>query len=1002
MRIFKNLILIVCLIGISNCYPQDASYFITWYSADNNHLPQNTVKCIVKDKYGFIWLSTESGLVRFDGENFKTYNSATIPGVKSDRMYMFGGSVEKDSLIIRNELYQYFLIRKRTVVNDTTLHNPLLKPKKGYIRDNLEIIPSLHYASKKEVFTISSKGNSYVIGNDSVRLFTKNSKLKEQFAHTLKDSSQFFAISGKLYLVENNNGYAQFTGKEIIHKKFAPYITEKCSVYTNEPVEQVFLVSGKNVYLIEDKNGILTTTLLYNNFDAKNNIKAIYFDSKNNALYLGSHNKGLIVVKKQDFKQMTSPVRHKSGVDGVYYGITAYGKNKILAGSGDVFENGKHISNIDIGNGSDKYVIVTDDNGDMWVKIYTHLYRYKKESGFKDYDRWTLENRIATLIKGKDGKIWIAVTYPYKGEEPGSLYFIDPKDPNCSPQLYMRLKNGAKCLYSMSEDELWVGSRNTMLKVNIKEKKATEVPGFKDAYIRHMYSTFTNELWVATYKKGLFLYKNGKLTSFPIDKNKYILTAQCIVEDNKGLFWVTTNRGLFCINKQDLYDYASGKKEGIYYYHYSKENGFTTNEFNGGCEPCGTYLNNQTIFFPSMEGVVYFNPDKIKLSHPNNAIFIDDAEIDGTTVSTTNLTLSRNFERAKFLISSPYYGNKDNQYIEIKLTGPVTQDWTGITENYISFSTLPPGEYKLTARKLSGFQSDYLFTTITFSIQPAFWQTTWFIIIIAIAGILTLILFFKIRLGYIRYKNRVLEQQVAIRTAQLSTTIKTLRETKDKLSWQNENHKKLIKNITHDIKSPLKFMAITGRYVYNSLNDDETTLKEDIESIYTSSSQLYHFVDNFLEYTKAADNNHKTKPYYLYELAEEKTTFFKNIAKSRNVALINTIDKAITVTPNRHLLAIVLHNLLDNAIKNTNGGTITFTTTKTEGAIALSIKDTGKGMSAAQLDHYNKLINGDADDDDKKGMGLLIIAELIAIMGITMQITSVQGNGTKVTLVITS
>ncbi|KAF2515451.1 HAMP domain-containing histidine kinase [Flavobacterium salilacus subsp. salilacus] len=1002
MQIVKKIVLIVYLLGISKCYTQDTSYFVTWYSADNNHLPQNTVKSIVKDMYGFIWLSTESGLVRFDGENFKIYDSSTIPGIKSDRMYMFGGNVKKDSLVIRNELHQYFLIRKRMVVKDNSTYNFLRKTKKDYIKDNLQIIPSLHHAMPREIFTVSSGGNRYVIDNDSIRLFTDNNKLKKQFAYTVKDSSQFFTLSGKLYLIENDNGYIEFTGSKTVHKKFDSHITGKYSIYTNEPVEQVFLVSGKNVYLIEVKNDKLTTTLLYDNFDAKNNIKAIYFDAKNNALYLGSHNKGLMVVKKQDFKQMTSPLKHKRGLDGVYYGITDYHKNKILSSSGDIFENGKHTGNVDIGNGSDKYAIVTDNNGDIWVKMYIYLYRYKKESGYKNYDTWTLGNRIATLTKAKDGKIWIGTAYPYEGEEPGALYVADPDAPNCSPKLYMEFSNGPKCIYSMTEDELWVGSRGTLLKINIKKKEVTEIPEFKNAYIRNMYSTSIHELWIATYKKGLFLYKNGKIVNFPTDKNNYILTAHCIIEDKKGFFWVTTNRGLFCINKQDLYDYASGKKDGIYYYHYNKDNGFTTNEFNGGCEPCGVYLNNQTVYFPSMEGIVYFDPDNIILNHPDNTIFIDEAQVDGTTYSTDNLMLNRNFERINFFISSPYYGNKDNQYIEVKLIGPVTQDWTGITENYVSFSTLPPGKYQLKARKLSGFQSEYLYKNISFSIQPAFWQTTWFTVIVVIASVLAVILFFKIRLGYIRYKNRLLEQQIAVRTTQLSTTIKTLRETKETLSRQNENHKKLIKNITHDIKSPLKYMAITGRYVYNNLSDSDSAIKEDVESIYTSSSQLYHFVDNFLEYTKTADNNTNAEPYHLHKLVREKITFFKNIAKSHNTVVINTIDETITVTPNRHLLAIVLHNLLDNALKNTTGGTITFAVTKTENTVALSIKDTGKGMSAVQLDHYNKLISGNGDDKEKSGMGLLIIAELIVIMGITMKIKSVKGKGTEVILTITS
>lgn len=43
-----------------------------------------------------------------------------------------------------------------------------------------------------------------------------------------------------------------------------------------------------------------------------------------------------------------------------------------------------------------------------------------------------------------------------------------------------------------------------------------------------------------------------------------------------------------------------------------KQIGFNTNDFDRGCNPCGLFLENQNITFPSIEGIVYFNPNLIK------------------------------------------------------------------------------------------------------------------------------------------------------------------------------------------------------------------------------------------------------------------------------------------------------------------------------------------------------------------------------------------------------
>lgn len=58
-----------------------------WYDTENG-LPQNSVKDIVQDKYGFIWLSTENGLAKYDGNLFQIKNNL---GCNNNRFSNFGG-----------------------------------------------------------------------------------------------------------------------------------------------------------------------------------------------------------------------------------------------------------------------------------------------------------------------------------------------------------------------------------------------------------------------------------------------------------------------------------------------------------------------------------------------------------------------------------------------------------------------------------------------------------------------------------------------------------------------------------------------------------------------------------------------------------------------------------------------------------------------------------------------------------------------------------------------
>ena len=91
MKLTKNqffTIFFTIFLLVSNEIHSQNNYFEEWYSADTEHLPQNSVKSIAPDKYGFIWMTTENGLVRFDGKNFKTYNTNNINTLSNRFLYL--------------------------------------------------------------------------------------------------------------------------------------------------------------------------------------------------------------------------------------------------------------------------------------------------------------------------------------------------------------------------------------------------------------------------------------------------------------------------------------------------------------------------------------------------------------------------------------------------------------------------------------------------------------------------------------------------------------------------------------------------------------------------------------------------------------------------------------------------------------------------------------------------------------------------------------------------
>lgn len=987
----KFIQLLFIFLALPACKLAAQSHYTTWYSADSNHLPQNSVKSIVQDKYGFIWLSSEGGLVRYDGENFKVFTSANMPGLKSERMYYFGGSVAADSITVRNELGELVVISKRTANKIPAQQDNRLPGKDS----NLETIHSL-YITQNRTFRLRSGKATFTFNGPTITVSRPGATYT--IRHEYEPGSRFFALGENLYRLYPNGRLLYFDGKKEVPAILPLPLRADISLYLNAAMQQVFIVSGKEVYQLGSSRGKITARLLYNNFDDHANIMTLYYDTKNDLLYMGSSNKGLLIIQRQLFSQMGSSIENMAGTDGVFYALSAYGNN-LLAATGDIFDEAGHRGRLPIGSFSDKYMMVQDNRGDLWLKAFTHLFRASRTSGFKKALSWQLPNRITALAKGPDGRIWTAVSNEGGTSNNGWLYVSDPSLPDAPPTLHCYLPDRPATLGFGPDGQLWMGGRQGLYRVNLAKKSSQAVKGFKGVHVRHI--CFDGPLvWIASYNKGFFLIDKGRVTGFPPDRNHYLLTSHCIIPDNDGFLWITTNSGLFRVSRQDLLQYARGTRDGVFYYRYSKNWGFNTNEFNGGCEPCAAYLNNKNIFLPSMDGIVRFNPAAIKTAMPVNEIFIDEVQLDRTHLEAEDsLVLGRNFSRVKFFVTSPFFGERYNQNIEVKLDGPISQNWLPLSENNISFSTLPPGYYTLTARKFTGFGSKRMYKNYVFYVKPAFWQTWWFHILVVIAVIGTIVIIVRIRLNYIRHRNKLLENQVAEQTSQLHSIITTLRRTENDLKKQVANHQSLIKTITHDIKSPLKFMSITGRYIYTELEKDPVAIKEDIESIYTASSQLYNFVDNFLEYSKEEQNGKGGEPFELFGLACEKTDFFKILAKPRNIRMRNTVPKGLMLDRNRYLVAIVLHNLLDNAIKNTVNGPVVISAKNLPGRICLSVEDSGKGMNKSQLDNYKRLVKNPGNTQEPgNGLGLRIIAELLALMSATIEVESAPGKGTCITV----
>ena len=975
------------------------NYKARWYTADNNELPQSSVKAIVQSKYNFIWITTENGLVRYDGNIFYVFNSNTT-NLKQCRFTAISGSVQKDSLYCYNEgKTELVLIHNRKVQiikNKRIEFNITRNGKRYFYHDGL---PSINTINPHEPYYITlPNGNMYFIDNEVVELC--NAKMKSIYKIAYKNNTifNFFVLGSTLYYLKENGDYDYFSNGVKYSGKLDPSLFKtKHKLYWNLTANQIFLCSKNKIQLLTVKNNRLEALPIVNfNEFSKSNIVSIFYDQKSRKLYLGSNTNGLCIISFPAFKTVKSDSRTTD----VFYAALPFTDNSIVDVEGLIINNKKVVDSLPFEQSTfytERISMAKDDDENIWIVLKSNVHCYLKKTGYKKYILYPFKQIPKTLFKDQNNTIWLSLN---KDEfHKSKLYAIK----NGETTHFRTTESNINCIKQYDSNTLYLGCENGLFKYEINSGRLLFVKNSEKINVRSIFIDSGKKIWLTTYEKGFFLYSDNALLSFPKDKNNYLNSSHCIVEDKNGFFWIPTNKGLFQVSRSTLLKYSKSKRGPIYYHQYNKEDGFLTNEFNGGCDPCGNFLKNNEIVFPSMNGFVFFNPYKVSPLLPSQEIFIDKVIVDQKTYSPKDtITLENNFQRVSFLIAYPYYGNPENINIEAKLDKITNSRWEKIgTDKLISFTTLPPGDYTLTLRTMSGFNAGYTYKKIALIVPEKFYQTLWFTIFFYFLALVFVLLIWYARLYYIKLNNKKLEDIIEEKTRRLAKTVHKLKKTQDNLKQEIKQQETLVKSMSHDIKSPLKFLNTSINHIFDNENiQEDQKLKRQIENIQLSSLQLYEYVENLIKYSTIFIEGKKLedKSYSLYELIEEKIQIFEKIAATENTVIYNDIHPDIFIRTNKKALSIIIHNLLDNAVKNTKDGQIELQCTTKENLLAFIIVDNGKGMPQEQIDYYLDFYKNPISKNYH--LGLHMIIELLLIIKGEINIISRVNEGTTIEIIV--
>ncbi|MGN7824114.1 ATP-binding protein [Chitinophaga sp. 22536] len=988
--------------------PADTARYFTKRFTDEDGLPQNSIKGIVPDKNGFLWLATENGLTRFDGNYFLNFGNENLPGLKSSRMARI---YPNDTAIsVENEVGEILTVSQSTVTH-------IGKELSGYqyqqykdTKDDYYPVRGwpddygAHFAKIRPIVIPQTSDSYFSIFRDTIS-HVKQGNVDYRIVQPQLDVQRLFVSGGRLFYLNRDGIFIGWerekpsritlAGELLTDPAFAKC---KMDIFWNLAARQVFVYTDRACYVLQpEPEGRIRGSLVLRDFDLHQAyITSIYYDQRNSRVFLGSSTKGLYVCTRQQFTV------HKSNVSGeeVFYAQAPFPGDAVVTGRGLVFSHsGKYTwQPLSLNNESslENYALARDKQGRYWGRGGFALICISPDFSRELY-KFQLPYLIGPVYVDPQGTVWTAGKFP-------GLYYLKNAD---ASQGLQYVPAGVKDVTFIKEGKIpglmWVGTSKGLYRVHLSSGHTDTIKGLEEGSIRSIYIPRQREIWISTYNKGVFLYRNEKLTALPLDRKRYMSTTHCVTEDTDGYCWLTTNKGLFRVSRQDVLDYADGKQRDLFYYYFGKDQGFNTNEFNGGCQPCAFKYDNGDISLPSLDGLVQFTPSAIRMEMPDKDIFVDWVEHNlKLTEPGEHFELPNNFKAFRLHVSSPYFGDPGNLYFyyclekddqkEEQVWLPVSSDRT------ITLSTLASGNYRIRVRKLKGFGRDqYIEKTITIRVEEAFYETGWFRLLALGVLICLGFVLYKLRIRRIQEQNRLLELKVFNRTEKLQETMTILQESDEMLRKQSLMHKHLLTAITHDIKTPLRFLLRVNNNGESSgrLQDEEIKLVT-YESLY----RMHYLVDNLIHYMRTTyQTGELTKEVIdLPWLIEEKMSIFKPVSDSKGIQLINRVPPGTRVVANKLLLAVVLHNLLDNAVKYTVRGSVEVSAEGGEDGLTVHVSDTGSGMPQAVRDWINHSENDGTEHSGSTGIGLVLIKELLTMINGRLQARPGDDGGTILSL----